>query len=92
MRVLSLALAFIVLLCTAAVHSSDRCRQHAQRLAYFHDGASHVVERAQAISGGLSNRNCRLQSSSGEVFIMRVPGDLLLPAQHNYSRVHLVNR
>lgn len=49
----------------------------------------------EPVSGGLSNRNFKLRipsSASDWHFIVRIPGDLSLPPEHNYSRIHLVNR
>eukprot|EP00041_Stephanoeca_diplocostata_P032762 m.1059090 g.1059090 ORF g.1059090 m.1059090 type:complete len:400 (-) comp24208_c0_seq28:740-1939(-) len=65
-----------------------------RHLSHFSD-ADKVQSRS--ISGGLSNRNFQIFESDPEnaprtFYIMRVPGDLTLAPEHNYSRIHLINR
>jgi len=46
---------------------------------------SHVIVDVHEIPGGLSNRNFRLSTASGETFLYRVSGDRCLPDSQNYG-------
>ena len=81
--------ALLLALCPAVTATPPPELGHLSR---FSSWAVDAGLESSSVSGGLSNRNFLLRVPGAGKYIMRVPGDLTLPPEHNYSRIHLVNR